>query len=97
MRLKVRERERETDNEGEYERERSGVGRQLSITRSKQNNSNGLASAPPVCSLACQGLKLSQHRHVADMVKDCFAFCSEINPTLPNYVLLQHFSCCSTT
>lgn len=65
-------------------------------SRRKQNNSNDLFSAPPVYSLAYQGLKLSQHRHVADMVKDCLAFCSEINLALTNYVLLQHFSCCST-
>lgn len=31
------------------------------------------------------------------MVKDCLAFCSEINLALPNYVLLQYISDCSTT
>lgn len=77
-------------------RGRGGGRGQLSITRRKQNNSNGLVSTRPICSLACQGLKLSQHWHVADMVKDCLAFCSEINLALTNYVLLQHFSCCST-
>lgn len=63
----------------------------------KAKQFNGLVSAPPVCYLVCQGHKWSWHRHVADMVEDCLAFCSEINLALTNYVLLQYISDCSKT